>query len=279
MKNLIPAFALIIAMVACNKGEEPASVNIETLSATMDDYGQMTFTGKLEGDYSSGFVYSTSPNPEVGSAEQILTYETSGETITSTGWVEPNTTYYIRAYAWETNFDVVYGNEITVETGHIVGQDYAGGVIGYFFQPGDAGYVSGEQHGLVIAKDLIGTDISWGCEGTAIPEANGMLIGTGQSNTNAIVAGCGEAGSAAVLCNDLVVDGYDDWYLPSHNEVKVIDENEAWLDVIPTGWYLTSTERTSDLAWRVYFWPEPAVTEPDGWLKSSGMNVMAVRNF
>ena len=53
-------------------------------------------------------------------------------------------------------------------------------------------------------------------------------IGTGQSNTTIIVTWLdshSETGLAAQLCNDLIVDGYSDWFLPSKNELNLMYTN------------------------------------------------------
>ena len=52
--------------------------------------------------------------------------------------------------------------------------------------------------------------------GTAI----GTAIGTGQSNTTAILQAQGSGSYAAQLCDDLVLNGYDDWFLPSKDELN-----------------------------------------------------------
>jgi len=51
-------------------------------------------------------------------------------------------------------------------------------------------------------------------------------IGTGQANTNAIVGQPSTTGMA-VLADALVVNGYDDWYLPSLDELTAMRDNLA----------------------------------------------------
>ena len=71
------------------------------------------------------------------------------------------------------------------------------------------------------------TGIQWGSYGTLI---GGTLtgIGAGQNNTTTIVTWLDshlETGCAAQLCNDLTVDGYSDWFLPSKDELNLMYEN------------------------------------------------------
>lgn len=66
---------------------------------------------------------------------------------------------------------------------------------------------------------------SWGCHNTAIgATAQGTDIGEGQANTTAIVTGCDDLGIAAKLCDSLEIEklgwNYDDWYLPSIDELN-----------------------------------------------------------
>jgi len=64
------------------------------------------------------------------------------------------------------------------------------------------------------------TDAPWGCEGTLILEgASPEAIGQGVINTATIVASCPTSGISARICDQLVLNGYSDWFLPSLDEL------------------------------------------------------------
>ena len=71
------------------------------------------------------------------------------------------------------------------------------------------------------------TEIQWGSYGNLIGGTE-TDIGAGQSNTTTIVIWLNshsETGRAAQLCNDLIVDGYNDWFLPSKGELYLMYTN------------------------------------------------------
>jgi hypothetical protein len=146
------------------------------------------------------------------------------------------TTYYVRAYATNSN-----GTFITLST-LAVGMDYQGGKVAFLFVPGNPGYVAGEQHGLIAAPSDQSSGAAWGCPGTSISNANGTAIGTGFQNTVFIITSCTDAGIAAELCYNLVLNGYTDWYLPSHEEIFLIYLNKALIGGFSNSEYWTSTE-------------------------------------
>jgi len=107
-----------------------------------------------------------------------------------------------------------------------VGDYYQGGLIGYIFVSGDAGYVAGECHGIIVSLINVGTSQSWWNGSYITTNATGINIGTGQSNTNLIIAAQGNTGDyAAKLCNDYTNSDtgtgvYSDWFLPSNLEIR-----------------------------------------------------------
>jgi hypothetical protein len=116
-------------------------------------------------------------------------------------------------------------------------------------------------HGLVAAPTDQSAGALWGCWRTDIPGAPnvtnfpptgpGADIGWGAVNTTAIVNNCADAGIAARLCDDLVLNGYNDWFLPSTGELNLMYTN-LHLDGLggfAAFWYWSSTEFDNGLAW------------------------------
>jgi hypothetical protein len=60
----------------------------------------------------------------------------------------------------------------------------------------------------------------WGCSGSAIDGADETAIGTGEINTSQIVSGCADVGIAAKLADDYNNNEFDDWFLPSKDELN-----------------------------------------------------------
>lgn len=70
--------------------------------------------------------------------------------------------------------------------------------------------------------------------------------------------------SAKTACNELVLNGYSDWYLPSLEELKLLElfniRNGNFLTIFRNGFkseientYWSSTESTGNYAWKLYF--------------------------
>ncbi len=93
---------------------------------------------------------------------------------------------------------------------------------GYVFY--DKGSVTNGWRYLEAAPSNI-QNSSWGCGDVNIAGATSLSIGSGLTNTNAIVTTCTTPSIAAKRCLDHSVNGCDDWYLPSQNEFAQIYQN------------------------------------------------------
>ena len=138
-----------------------------------------------------------------------------------------------------------------------IGNAYQGGIIAYLFQEGDAGYVAGQVHGLIAATEdqTTADEVEWGCY--EFTGAEGTAIGTGAQNTLDILAGCSEDGIPAKLASDyeVTVDGvtYDDWFLPSKDELNLLYLNNEAVGGFANGNYWSSTAVDNFGAWRHSF--------------------------
>ena len=119
-----------------------------------------------------------------------------------------------------------------------IGQNYGGGIIFYVDASG--------QHGLIAATNDQSTGAQWGCLGTSISGTD-FYTGTGQANTTAIVNGCNQSGIAARICNDLVLNGYDDWFLPSSYELDLMLQQKNIIGGFSISLYWSSSQASGTL--------------------------------
>ena len=85
--------------------------------------------------------------------------------------------------------------------------------------------------------------------------ATGTSIGTGMSNTQKIVNIQGSGNYAAKLCDDLTLNGFSDWFMPSKDELNLMYEN-LHLNLFggfASDYYWSSSEGSADNAWNQYF--------------------------
>lgn len=135
---------------------------------------------------------------------------------------------------------------------------YQGGYIFYFFPEDTSGLVLGTED--LKYKDYHPADkIIWGCRNDLVGTKDAS-IGAGLENTMKISEkGCRLYNpdeetwlkSAATLCLEYETGVYDDWYLPSKDELHEAFMNISYNDRVHFGkkYYWTSTEKDNEFAW------------------------------
>jgi len=100
----------------------------------------------------------------------------------------------------------------------------------------------------------------WGSFRIPLVGAQGSAIGTGRQNTLDIKKGCATPGTAADLCTSFSLNGIQDWFLPSFEELKEMYSSLklAGLGGFPSDVpdncdYWSSTQATTDMARYVDF--------------------------
>ena len=105
-------------------------------------------------------------------------------------------------------------------TGSLYGIGDTGPAGGIIFHVSDCG-----KHGMEVAPEDLGDFFAgWGCEDVETG-ADGTAVGTGAQNTADILLGCSEAGIAAELADEYEFNGYTDWFLPSNDELVLVNSN------------------------------------------------------
>jgi len=169
---------------------------------------------------------------------------------------------------------------------HIGDTGPAGGLIFY-----DQGSTIGGWRYLEAAPYDQNTGQQWGAY-LVKTNAIGTAVGTGKANTSLIVAAVGTGYSyPALLCKNLTLNGYSDWFLPSADEVTALYTNLAYngLGSFTTssgpggGTYWSSTQDNANLmnAYGAFFFvsTNPPSGTPTSLPVSQYNRVRAIREF
>jgi hypothetical protein len=163
-------------------------------------------------------------------------------------WWNGTTWSVLTAGAHNTHLKNCDGSPTWVVTdcpaGFAIGDTGPGG--GIVFLITDAGV-----HGLEAAP-VDQTASAWGCVGTSIAGTS-TAVGTGKANTALIVAGCADADTAAKVADAYSIGPFDDWYLPSRDELILLYAQKAVVGGFADDYYWSSSESTGANAWNQFF--------------------------
>ncbi|KAF1021863.1 MAG: hypothetical protein GAK30_01552 [Paracidovorax wautersii] len=126
----------------------------------------------------------------------------------------------------------------------LIGQPWTaqGGILGAIVQ-GD-----GESNAAIIvptAAEAFAKALTFGAYGKYVDGADSYT--DGKANTAALIAS-GLDFPAAQHCANLVIDGLNDWYLPSIDQLRALRINVPDLFKV-TDWYWSSTQSSPLTAW------------------------------
>ena len=127
----------------------------------------------------------------------------------------------------------------------------AGGIIFY-----DKGSYSDGWRYLEVAPLDTKAELQWGGRGI-VTGTSSRQIGSGFTNTKNTITFLDSVGIssdyAAKYCDELEINGYNDWYLPSYDELRNLPKVHYNLGIIEYGRYWSSTEFDNYYARTIYF--------------------------
>lgn len=157
-----------------------------------------------------GVCYDTYSNPTTASSKNEGIYIFGGRFSVAVPNLQPGTTYYLRAYA-TTATGTGYGQIITYKTpSAAIGENKFGGIVFYVDSTGD--------HGLVAAPSDQSTTVDSFFVNNLLFN-NNQTIGTGWM-LETWLSGSPRYANNLELCDNLSLNGFDDWWLPNMVELE-----------------------------------------------------------
>ncbi|MCC5916695.1 MAG: DUF1566 domain-containing protein [Cryomorphaceae bacterium] len=222
-KLLFVITIITLSFSAC-KSDDDQSVEPEITINTPDliIHNAIRISGNIKGQniQSSGLVLNTIPRPTRDHREIELD-KTSGNFTLEIDELERNTTYYIRGFLIVED-EIIYGNEIGFTTSSFFAINYSENV--------------GDTVVLFVAPTDNAQLVPWGPD---------TLTGAdnpsdGRINTQLLAGLSGNF--LAKTCSQSTAGGYNDWYLPSVEELEAIYQNRSEIGNLANIIYWSSTE-------------------------------------
>ena len=141
------------------------------------------------------------------------------------------------------------GNEL-----HQIGENLGGGILFYLDESGLNGLIAATED-LNINYPFSLNEFQWGCSGVEVYGADGNANGYGYQNTMDILNyGCESTDGSVIAAQaayDAEINDYNDWYLPSKDELSQMINNIGYYSgnegsFNPNSIYLSSSEINSN---------------------------------
>ncbi len=209
--------------IATNMGIQPVDPSIDL---DKDSDGDGLF------DFEEIYIYGTDPDNPDTDGDGYLDGE---EVVNGFDPLGPGKLEEFQNVPTEQEVKESLGLEIDCEFGAEAG----GGIVASCDEQGDPK--------LIIMKKEISERVTWGCLGQ---EMGADSASDGEYNTQKIVENCQEEDIAARLCASSNEGGYDDWFLPSKEELDTVYDNKEDIGgILTSDDYWSSSEDGSDNAW------------------------------
>jgi len=127
---------------------------------------------------------------------------------------------------------------------HAIGDNLMGGIVFFVYDNG--------THGLISATADQSTGIQWSLVYNTVINAVRDGIGSGQFNTERIIANQGAGSYAAQICANYQGGNLGDWYLPSKYELNLLYLQKTAVGASNSG-YLSSSENGSNSVFFIAF--------------------------
>jgi hypothetical protein len=141
---------------------------------------------------------------------------------------------------------------------HYVGEVYGGGVIFELWKDN-----TGVEHGLIVSLNDLSTSHIWSDVSNVLIGSSAQSSWNGAQNTQAIITQTGHTNSAALLCTNYSGGGFNDWYLPSLQQLYKLWHNLFIVNTvlsplsgateISNEYYWSSTEALTSTAYGLNF--------------------------
>jgi hypothetical protein len=250
--NIILLIFIIGVINACNKTEtnqisfDTEIIEMElTSSESIKLFISSNSSFSSASNYNWGVCYGNTTNPTL---KDIVIYSTNNSSFNyhmELIDLTPNTEYFARLFVENKNdLNVNYSLNCSFTMPKASVGDFKEGGVVFWVNPNDA------SHGLVCSPEdwQPGYTFYWSFNNNETGAIN-TEVGTGLQNTNAINSL--NALGAAMNCSTYSQGGYDDWYLPSKDELNIMYSYETIINNTASlnggsdfqnYWYWSSTE-------------------------------------